>query len=29
LEFLNNDVLVGEGIGTESGVDIKIYRAVQ
>lgn len=28
LEFLNNDILVGEGIGTESGVDIKIYRAV-
>jgi hypothetical protein len=28
LKFLNNDVLVGEGIGTESGVDIKIYRAV-
>lgn len=28
LEFLNYDLLVGEGIGTESGVDIKIYRAV-
>ena len=28
LEFLNNDILVGEGIGTESGVDIKIYRAL-
>ena len=26
LEFLNYDLLVGEGIGTESGVDIKIYR---
>lgn len=28
LDFLNNDILVGEGIGTESGVDIKIYRAL-
>lgn len=27
-EFLNYDLLVSEGIGTESGVDIKIYRAV-
>jgi hypothetical protein len=29
LEFLNYDLLVGEGIGTESGVDIKIYRAIK
>jgi hypothetical protein len=29
LEFLNYDLLVGEGIGTESGVDIKIYRVIQ
>ncbi|BCZ45437.1 hypothetical protein psyc5s11_15040 [Clostridium gelidum] len=28
LEFLNYDLLVGEGVGTESGVDIKIYRQV-
>lgn len=28
LEFLNHDILVGEGVPTESGVDIKIYRAV-
>lgn len=28
LEFLNYDLLVGEAFGTESGVDIKIYRAV-
>lgn len=28
LEFLNYDLLVGEGVGTESGVDIKIYRLV-
>lgn len=28
LEFLNYDLLVGEALGTESGVEIKIYRAV-
>lgn len=28
LKFLNYDLLVGEGFGTESGVDIKIYRAI-
>lgn len=28
LSFLNNDILVGEGLPRESGVDIKIYRAV-
>ncbi len=28
LDFMNSDVLVGEGVSTESGVDIKIYRAV-
>lgn len=28
LNFLNHDLLVGEGWPTESGVDIKIYRAV-
>lgn len=28
LSFLNEDLLVGEGIPTESGVDIKIYRWV-
>lgn len=27
LDFLNGDVLVGEGIQTESGIDIIIYRA--
>jgi hypothetical protein len=28
LEFLNYDLLMGEGVGTESGVDIKIYRVI-
>ena len=28
LEFLNYDLLVGDGVGTESGVDIKIYRQI-
>ncbi|WP_127533327.1 DUF3237 family protein [Paenibacillus kobensis] len=28
LSFLNQDILVGEGLPTESGVDIKIYRWV-
>lgn len=28
LSFLNGDLLVGEGLPTESGVDIKIYRWV-
>lgn len=28
LAFLNSDILIGEGFPAESGVDIKIYRAV-
>lgn len=28
LEFLNGDVLIGEGQSTESGIDIKIYRSL-
>lgn len=28
LSFLNRDLLVGEGISTETGIDIKIYRVV-
>ncbi|MEC0123280.1 DUF3237 family protein [Paenibacillus pabuli] len=28
LSFLNGDMLVGEGLQAEAGVDIKIYRAV-
>jgi hypothetical protein len=28
LGFLNDDFLIAEGIGTQSGVDIKIYKAI-
>ncbi|WP_078551641.1 DUF3237 family protein [Bacillus alkalicellulosilyticus] len=28
LSFLNNDILVGEGIPSDTGVDIKIFRAI-
>ena len=28
LAFLNDDILVAEGLATESGLDIKIYRAM-
>ncbi|WP_338554243.1 hypothetical protein [Paenibacillus sp. KS-LC4] len=28
LDYLNRDVLVGEGLQTESGIDIKMYRAL-
>lgn len=28
LDFLHYDLLVGEGVATDSGVDIKIYRAI-
>lgn len=28
LAFLNNDILVAEGIPTDTGLDIKIYRAI-
>ncbi|HEX3030431.1 MAG TPA: DUF3237 family protein [Clostridia bacterium] len=28
LEFMSKDILIGEGIPTENGLDIKIYRVV-
>ncbi|MFS0872655.1 DUF3237 family protein [Paenibacillus xylanilyticus] len=28
LSFLNGDILVGEGLQVESGIDIKVYRPV-
>ena len=28
LAYLNEDILVAEGLSTESGLDIKIYRAI-
>ena len=28
LVFLNNNILVGEGVPTEIGIDIKIYKSV-